>query len=369
MGAVLGLVERVCQLVKQNHPTIQIWVGGIAVLYVRELLERCSYIDRVSSGHPRYDPQAFANELYAHGILAQLPGERVSFPPLLANKHTRAFIHQHFRGSQPINALNLSTASGCMHRCAFCYLARVPGWTQPMDALFEDLSALQSQYNVRYFEFSDDNFPSSRPRLDAFCSHAQRSGLDLSYFCLGSIDALDAEKLDMMVESGLKRLYTGVDAIHPEHIRQLNKNYTPKQALKTMEHVRGYPIDLTLALVLGSYGETREQIQALYDWAQSINPEVCTVSFLTPYPGTPTFYQALDLGFVPPTSLREWAVVADPAVPKPVLNPAIDVQEYTEWRARFHKLSTRRYRSDIGESLRRVKKLEHTSTGERRIVT
>jgi len=354
MGPVLGLVEPICRLIKQHHPSTKIWVGGIATLYVKDLLERCPDIDHVSLGHPRRDPDGFVQELYAHGIVKRSPTKKKHFPPLVTNRHITSFMHQHLRGDERINAIYMSTSSGCHHRCAFCYLARTKGWQQPLDCLFKDLASLQQSHAIRYFEFADDNFTSNRRRLRAFCERASRSDLDLSYFCLASVDTLDAETLDMMVTSGLKRLYIGVDAIHNDRIQQLGKSYRSRSAFETVELVQSYPLDLTLAVVLGSHGETREQIQALYDWVKSIAPAFCTAAFLTPYPDTPTYYQAIELGFKPPDTLPGWAAIADWERPKPFLNPSIDVAEYHEWQRRFFALSTQQYRSGIGESVRRL---------------
>ncbi|MCP4358685.1 MAG: radical SAM protein [Chloroflexi bacterium] len=355
MGPVLGLVEPVCRLIKKQRPSVKIWVGGIAVHFIRELLAACPFIDRVSDSHPRHNPQPFAEELVQNGILTQPAQGDICFPLLVTNRAITSFIHQHQRRHYPpVKTINLSSSSGCHHRCSFCYLARTKGWVQPLDRLFADLEMLQEQYDVRYFEFSDDNFPQNRQRLKAFRSRVLKSGLEISYFCLGSIDALNAETLELMVESGLKRLFIGIDAIRPEYMQTLNKNYEPKRVFKTMELVRAYPIDLTLSLVIGNPGETREQIQELYDWAESIAPEICYAQFLTPYPKTPTFVRALRRGFQPPQSLSGWARVADFERPKAVLNPAISEREYVEWGLRFRKLSTRRFRSDIGESVRRA---------------
>ena len=223
-----------------------------------------------------------------------------------------------------------------------------------MDCLFDDLELLQERLDIRYFEFADDNFPSNRRRLRAFCERARRSDLDLSYFCLASVDTLDAETLDMMVASGLKRIYIGVDAIQDDRIEQIGKNYRGRNARETIELVRSYPLDLTLALVLGSPGETRAQLQQLYDWVKSVRPEFCYAAFLTPYPGTPTYDQAIELGFEPPDTLGGWGEVATYATIKPCLNPSIDVDEYMEWKTRIMALSTERFRSGIGESVRRL---------------
>lgn len=364
LGPVLASVEEVCRLLKAQVPGLTIWAGGPATRYVRPLLERCPDIDRVSDGHPCYDADGFAAELHQAGLLPALPAHFARFPPLATNRFMPAFLHEHLRGEAPVKAVNLSSASGCPHRCAFCYLAGVRPWAQPIDHLIEDLTALQEQYDVRYFEFSDDNFPADPARLEAFCAAAQASGLDANWFCLSSLDVLDRKVMDRMCAAGLKRMYIGVDGIYPDRLGELRKPYTPETARTQVEMLRAYPVDLTLAVVLGSYGETREQVQGLYDWMAAAGPEICEVSFLSPYPGTVTYREALARGFRPPETLTEWAGVASLQVPKPFLNRLIPPDEYLEWAQRFQDLGTRRFRSGIGESVRRLEHMPAHEAGQ-----
>jgi anaerobic magnesium-protoporphyrin IX monomethyl ester cyclase len=257
-------------------------------------------------------------------------------------------------GTGQIQSVNLVSSSGCIHECSFCYLRRTQPWAQPINALISDLVGLQQGYGVGYVEFGDDNFPANRPRLEAFCRAMIDSGLGMHYFCLSSVDVLDAEVLDLMCASGLKRIYIGVDGLHPRHIRQLNKSQTTAMARKTIELVRKYPIDLTLAVVLGTSGETSAQIEELYEWVASVGPEMSLCSFLTPYPGTETYHQALKLGFRPPTTLADWGTISLLETPKGLFNQSISAEEYREWYRRFSSLSTLRYKSGIGESVRRL---------------
>jgi radical SAM superfamily enzyme YgiQ (UPF0313 family) len=171
---------------------------------------------------------------------------------------------------------------------------------------------------------------------------------------LSSVDVLNAQVLDQMTASGLKRIYVGVDGLHPSRIRQLQKSHTTRLARSVIELVRSYPIDLYLAVVLGTPGETRSQIQELFDWVASVSPEVSLISFLTPYPGTSTYRQAVRLGFRPPDTLSEWGAISSLHTPKAFFNPSIGPEEYLEWYQRFISLSTRSYRSGIGESTRRL---------------
>jgi tRNA A37 methylthiotransferase MiaB len=357
MGSVLALTEPIGKLIKEAYPSVEIWVGGIATLYVKALLSASAYVDHVSLGHPRANPRAFAEELATRGVLPSVPDDDFSFPPLEVNRHLDMFIHQHVKGDGTVNTINIASSSGCHHRCSFCYLARAAEWYQSPEDVVADMAMLQEKYDVRYFEFADDNFPSNLARVKEIFQRVSNAGLDFSFFCLTSVDVLTPEMLDMMIAGGLKKLHIGVDAFHADRIRQLNKNYDTASVTRVIEMVRSYPIDLTLALILGSYGETREQVQALYDWVSSIKPEICSPAFLTPYPNTSTYRQAIRRGFVPPDTLQGWAKVSKFGTPKP-LNPMIDANEYREWKQRFLALSTWEFRSEIGDSARRIPEQE-----------
>lgn len=353
MGPVLSLVEPISRLIKTHLPDLKIWVGGIAVNFIAEELKKVTTIDHVSFGHPRRSLPEFVKELKDHKIIEKHAKTITRFPLLVANRYLEKFLHKHYFGEGTITTINMSTSSFCPHKCSFCYLAGRRSWAQKMECLIEDMMTLQEQYNVRYFEFSDDQFPFSEQRLKKFVRMVKESELDVSFFCLASIDQLDKKTIDLLLEGGMKRLFIGIDAFHSDLIKILNKTYTKNEIIEKVNLLRQYPIDLTLSLVLGSPGERSKHIEELFSWVSSVKPEICFTSFLTPYPGTPIFQLALNNGMKTPINLNEWAKISDWATPKTVLNPLISPEEYSDWKERSKSLATYNYRSGIGESCRR----------------
>jgi hypothetical protein len=356
MGPVLERLEPAGRIVRQVLPRAQIWVGGPAVKFIPDLLSASPVVDRVSRGCPMRAPAAFFAELAACGLVdghVPPPGPGLA---LAGYRQMEAFVHEHSSDRGSVRALGLTTACSCPNHCAFCYLRRTEMWCTPVPELLAEVARLQERHGIGYFEFCDDNFAADLPRLEAFAAAVAEAKLELAYFCLGSIDALSPQALDLLVGSGLRRIFVGVDAIHERGLRLFGKAYAGKDVVAAIDRLRRLPVDLTLAVVLGAFGETREEVEALYAWVASVAPEICAPQFLAPYPGTPMFAQAVARGFVPPDTLAGWARACDQRLPKPYFSPTISVEEYAEWDRKLEALGSKRFRSGIGDSARRLRR-------------
>lgn len=355
MGPVLERLEPAARIVRQVLPDAEIWVGGPAVSFIPDLLEACPLVDHVSYGCPTRAPGAFFAELKSCGMVVD-PGARTPSPSLsLAGyRQMEAFVHEHASVRGNLRSLNLTTACSCPNHCSFCYLRRREMWSMPVPDLLAELGQLSQRHEIRYFEFSDDNFAADSARLEAFAAGAAEARLDLAYFCLGSIDTLSEKALEMLVTSGMRRIFVGVDAIHERGLRLFRKAYDRREVFACIARLRKLPVDLTLAIVLGAFGETREEVQELHDWAASVAPEICAPQFLVPYPGTPIYVQAIAHGLKPPHTLSEWARACDQRRAGAYSSSTISVEEYAEWDRRFQALGSKRFRSGVGDSARRL---------------
>lgn len=356
IGPVLGRVEPACRLIRKASPNTRIWVGGLAVHFIRELFEASPFIDHVSSGHPLRDPRGFCAELVEHGVIGGGTDPPTGALALSGYSQLSSFVHEHDSDQGLLKALNMTSACWCSNNCAFCYLHRAGMWRRPMEVLMDELSRLHENLNIGYLEYSDDNFAADAERLAAYAEGTDRIGLRLPYACLSSVDALTEEALDLLVTSGMRRVFVGVDAIHSRGLRLFHKAYTRETVFEAIARLRRRRVDLTLAVVLGAFGETREEIRELYDWVMSIAPEICAPQLLTPYPGTPLFAQAVALGFRRPRSLEEWALAGDQRRAKAFSCQHVTPSEYRYWYGAFQELGTKRYRSGVGETMRRLRR-------------
>jgi hypothetical protein len=361
MGPVLAHIEAVGRLIRKAAPRAKIWVGGLAVHFIRELLEASPWIDHVSRGNPLLDPLGFTTELIEHGVARGGTTPPADFPVLSGYHRFPSFVHEHDSDHGPLKVLNMTTACWCRNRCSFCYLHRAGMWRWPEGRLIDELLRLYHDRGIRHVEYSDDNFAADPARLAAYAAGTARVGLQMPFLCLGSVDTLTEETLDLLEGSGLRRIFVGVDAIHERGLRLFGKAYTRETVFDTLTRLRRRKVDLTLAVVLGAFHETRDELQELYQWVETIAPEVCAPQFLSLYPGTPLFEQAAALGFTPPQSLQDWAAASDQRRAKVYSCQHVTPEEYRWWGNAFRELSTQRYRSGIGETMRRLR----ASTGER----
>lgn len=358
INAILGrMLLNIKPLVRQIREvsSARIWLGGHAARFIPTVLRGIKGVDHVSCPHPHCNPVGFARELASRGVLADFTKiERAVAPRLPHCKHIPDFTHEHFLGSGPdrFRALNFATSSSCINQCSFCYLRRSPRWVQPLDEVFEDLTYLRDTHDVRYFEFSDDNFAADRLRVADFCRRAEEYGGGLAYFCMASLDSLDEPTMDKLVRSGMKRLFIGIDTFHRTTNRYLGKAYDPVRAREVLKIVRAYPVDLTLAVVLGSPGETHHELEETLAFAREVNPEICFASLLSPYPGTPLFDGLDGVSEAAPKTIEDWALWSDHEMPMGIPNTEISGREYVQWQRSFSSLGTRAFRSGIGESVR-----------------
>jgi radical SAM superfamily enzyme YgiQ (UPF0313 family) len=110
------------------------------------------------------------------------------------------------------------SSRGCPHACAFCgttaLRAAVPGpalrWRSVDSVLAEIRRAREVFPFLTGIGFADDNLP-ARPDLDHFCAR-YRAEVGLPFICLGSPATLDARRLALLRDAGLRRVKMGLQS-------------------------------------------------------------------------------------------------------------------------------------------------------------
>ncbi len=259
------------------------WKGEDGRLHVNETT--AEFLDMNTLPMPAWD--LIDVEKYANG-LSRNPGERV---------------------------IDFYTSKGCPYPCAFCYnlnFNRRKWRAKSAERAVEELEFLHNKYGINYFVIHDDNFVVDKERALKFARLVIDKGLKVQYSVDSRVDYFEEEFFGKLKEGGMCELRVGCESGSNRILKDvIQKGITVEQTLKAVEVAKKLDLKLILSFVIGWPTETIEERQQTIDLIlkiQKIHPlaAIYPLWIYIPYPGTPLFERAVEMGFKQPQSLEEW---------------------------------------------------------------
>lgn len=229
-------------------------------------------------------------------------------------------INQH-RNHEKIRTIEFHSSQGCPGKCGYCADAQLyqRHWTG-LDAerVIREVTQIVKTYNLDQVNFSDANFFANQNRVKAICEGFIASGLNIRWVASARPDTFHRYKpevLELIRESGCKRIIVGAESAAEPVLQLINKGATAEDHLKSARVCRDYGIGGTFTFITGfphapgtQPQETTEDLLRFIEKVKQIHPDIRTKIFVfTPYPGTPLYDLAVKYGMTEPKSLEEWA--------------------------------------------------------------
>jgi anaerobic magnesium-protoporphyrin IX monomethyl ester cyclase len=101
---------------------------------------------------------------------------------------------------------------------------------------------------------------------------------------------VDKSLLKKLKSAGLNTLYYGVESGSQRILDLMKKGITLKQAETAVRSAKDVGIEVLTSYILGFPGETRKEMDETIDFSIKLNPDYSQYSILTPFPGTPVYY-------------------------------------------------------------------------------
>ena len=213
-------------------------------------------------------------------------------------------------------SIELNTDRGCPSRCAFCYnlnynKRRWRSLSAP--TVLDRIEDLVHRYNVGGVNFVSDNFFVNRKRVGEICQGILDRSLDINWHSDIRIDSflrMDDEHVELIRESGCGCLTFGVESGSDRMLSLINKDITVEQVKAAHRRAREHGFLVNYHFMMGLPDETKQDVIETLNLIAYLaqDPEVLIYgpSIYTPFPGTPLFDRAVELGFEEPQSLEEW---------------------------------------------------------------
>jgi radical SAM superfamily enzyme YgiQ (UPF0313 family) len=305
---------RIAEIAKKIDPELPIVLGGVHPTLIPEQSLKPGLIDYVIRGEGERTFVELIDALSDKGTCDEIKGlsylkqgKVIHNPPreFIENLDTLPLLNRDLL----INAsqydsedLGLMMGSrGCPFECTYCASNKV--WTRRVryrsaDNILAEMKMVHRKYGTTQFSFEDDSFTSNKKLIGEFCRKKNEARFDVKWSAITRINLLTDELLKTMKEAGLNHIRVGIESGSDKILKETKKGMTVEDYKKGARLIRKHKIYWSAYFMLGLPTETREDILATIDLMKEIQPNYCTVSIFTPYPGTEIFEDLLKEGKV-----------------------------------------------------------------------
>jgi radical SAM superfamily enzyme YgiQ (UPF0313 family) len=196
--------------------------------------------------------------------------------------------------------LPVLSGRGCIFKCNFCYRLDKGFRPRSIDGVLEEIGILNKDYNVNCVEFSDELLMSSEQRTIEFCEGILKSKLRFRWGCNGRLNFAKPHVLKLMKESGCVFINYGIESLDEEALKTMKKKLTVKMIHDGIQNTLDAGISPGYNVIFGNIGETRESLQKGVDFLLKYSDfeQLRTIRPVTPYPGSPLYYYAIEQGLL-----------------------------------------------------------------------
>lgn len=204
----------------------------------------------------------------------------------------------------------LISSRGCPYKCIFCcsphelYRQRSP--YNVVDEMEECM-----KNGIRIFNFMDDIFNLTKKKVVGISREIIRRNLKIEWTFVGRVDVMDREMLEIARESGLVRIFFGIESGSDEILKYLKKGFTAAEAQSAVSLCKDLGISVTGLFVLGTPYETQDQVKKTVRLACELDLDAAQFFPLLPGPGTELYRKALEARGFDRDYFHEYAVNPD----------------------------------------------------------
>ncbi len=306
--------------VRQRWPEIRIIIGGPHVSAIPvETMNRFPVFDVAVVGEGEATLAELLPLLASGGELAGVAGILFRDQGRLVQNSQRAYLADLDRLPRPawdllegfprkysppafktrqLPAASLVTSRGCPNRCIFCdrsvFGASCHAYSA--EAVVSMVESLYRDFGVREFSFEDDTFVTFKVRLQDICRRLIELALPISWSCLGRVNRIERESLDLMWQAGCWQISFGIESGNQEILNTIRKNVTIDQIRSAVIMTHSAGILSKGFFIVGHPGETKATLRQTRDFALELPLDDISVTMLTPFPGTELFDRAAEFG-------------------------------------------------------------------------
>ncbi|OSM03994.1 B12-binding domain-containing radical SAM protein [Magnetofaba australis] len=236
------------------------------------------------------------------------PLDEVPFP----NYH-KTRMREYFQGNNSYgNVMNARrepyaitvTSRGCPYDCTYCSTHSIDGKKvrlRSAENVLEEIDILYNEWGIREILFIDDQLVINRKRFNAILDGLIERDYDLLWKSVNlATFLLTPELLEKMKASKTYQLILPIESGNQWVLDNiLKKPLNLEHAYKIIEHGKKLGFEICSDFIIGSPGETWDQIRDSFRVAEEIDVDMVSFHIATPLPQTEMYHMAKDMGALP----------------------------------------------------------------------
>lgn len=322
---------RITQVIKKNFPSIHLcWGGPHLSIFPQESL-RLPRVDSIILGDGEIpftrlcqnlsqgkkiksitglytlENEPSSNRQFKHYTCQDLNKLPLPDLTLLPYQRYRAFLTQ----SSMATAI---TSKGCPYRCIFCKLDFSKVRLLSIDRVIQ-LVESYLKLGIKEIEFYDETFNLNPQRVIDFANQILKKDLKFKWSFRGRVSPVNAKMLKLAKKAGCQRIQYGVEAGTNRVLRILKKGVTLKDIRRCFRLTNQAAIETVAYFILGSPGETLEEMSQTIKLAKEIKPTYLEYAIFNISPGTESYEMALKAKVIQRDYWQEYAQKPTPKMP------------------------------------------------------
>ena len=192
----------------------------------------------------------------------------------------------------------LMSARGCSFKCTFCYRMD-PGYrVRSPENLLDEIEMLHKKWGITYIAFQDDLLMSSVEHTENVCREFLKRDLPVRWACNGRLNYCSEELLQLMKDAGCDFINYGIESMDQKVLNNMKKGLRPDIIEQGIKDTLKVGISPGLNFIFGNKGDNKETIKKAVDFLIKYDDfaQKRTIRPVTPYPGSPLYYDAIEMG-------------------------------------------------------------------------
>ena len=192
--------------------------------------------------------------------------------------------------------VSILSSRGCPYGCGYCPYPVSQGkkWrARSAQNIYKEIENGVKKYNVRGFYFRDPLFTLNFKRIEEMCDLIIKNNIKIEFVFETRPELLTHELIDKLHEAGCRSISFGVEDIHPDILKLINRQPVNLEKIKdSVNYCENKGIRTSTFIIVGLPGSTIETIEESIKFSRELLSSQIDYKVATPFPGTQLYNMA-----------------------------------------------------------------------------